>query len=182
VGFGPAGAAGFGAMPLRPVTTLSGDVIGLILGGQLGVNWQVGSVVLGIEADLQATGGRKSNTTSFLTEEFRQSGLATFRGRVGWAFADGWLAYATAGGAVLGAKESFTISGGPNSSFGIGHGGWTAGAGVEAAINRNWSWKVEYLYAQTGQYTTNVNFFGATVPWNAQLEENVVRAGVNYRF
>jgi outer membrane immunogenic protein len=171
---------------LGTVTTMSAGVAGIALGGQLGANWQMGGIVLGVEGDFQITSERRSNTTTVpggsITEVFARPVFTTLRGRAGWAFADGWLAYATAGGAVIGSNENFTVNGGPNWSFPLTHGGWTAGAGLEGAINRNWSWKVEYLYMQTARFTTNVNLFGATVPWSAQLNDNVVRAGVNYRF
>ena len=87
------------------VTTSSGVVNGVIGGGQVGANWQVGRVVWGIEADAQASGQSKSTITPFppfnLTDAYSQPWFATFRGRVGWAFADRWLVYATAGGAWL---------------------------------------------------------------------------------
>ena len=53
---------------------------------------------------------------------------------------------------------------------------------MEAAIDRNWSWKVEYLYMATDNFTTSVNFLGFMVPWKAQLGNNVARTGINYRF
>jgi outer membrane immunogenic protein len=165
------------------------DVNGVIGGGQLGANWQVGSIVLGVEADAQGSSQSKAITFGLpagrsLIDNFSKPWFATFRGRGGWAFADGWLAYATAGGVWLDSKTTFTPVGltNPSSSFELSHIGWTAGGGVEAAIDRNWSWKVEYLYMATDNFTTSVNFLGFTVPWKSQISNNVARAGINYRF
>src|ERR1700731_1199908 len=169
----------------------SGEVNGVIGGGQLGANWQVGSFVLGAEADIEGSSQQKTSTSPFpgfpvvtLTEDYSKPWFATFRGRVGWAFADGWLVYATGGGAMLDAKSTFT-AGAPgfltlSSGFELSHLGWAAGGGLENAINRNWSWKVEYIGMQTGSFTSSVNFLGRTVLWHAKLGENVARVGLNY--
>jgi outer membrane immunogenic protein len=64
--------------------------------------------------------------------------------------------------------------------------GWTAGAGAEWMLARNWSAKLEYLYLDLG----NVSAFGAQIPaiplvgigyiW--KMQDHIVRAGVNYHF
>jgi outer membrane immunogenic protein len=177
---------------INGVTILSGTIDGVIGGGQLGANWQVGSIVLGAEIDIQGSSESKSTKSQFpgaplgvsLTENATQPWNSTFRGRVGWAFANGWLVYGTGGGAWLDATRTFTASAGGNSvssSFDLSQVGWSAGGGVEAPITRNWSWKVEYLHLQTGFFTTSVNLFGTMVGWNARLSDNVVRVGINYR-
>jgi outer membrane immunogenic protein len=190
VGFAP-GPLGFGGVltPQPWSVTDSFGVNGVIGGGQLGVNWQVGSIVLGVEADAQGSSQSKAITVGLpagtsLIENYSKPWFATFRGRGGWAFADGWLAYATAGGSWLYSRVAFTPVGltNPSSSFELSHVGWTAGGGLEVAINRNWSWKVEYLYMATDTFTRSENFIGIIVPWKAQIENNVARAGVNYRF
>jgi outer membrane immunogenic protein len=61
--------------------------------------------------------------------------------------------------------------------------GWTAGAGVEGALAGNWTWKVEYLYLDLGSENGSVaDNFGGTVSWNTKFTDNIVRAGLNYRF
>ena len=89
------------------------------------------------------------------------------------------------GGAWIDASRTLTGAGplrSVSSSFDLSQGGWSYGAGVENAINRNWSWKLEYLHMQTDRFSTNVVIFGASTVWNAKLADNVVRAGINYRF
>ena len=58
--------------------------------------------------------------------------------------------------------------------------GWTAGAGVEVAINGPWTAKVEYLYADLG--TANCSAANCGISTNADVTANIVRGGVNYRF
>jgi outer membrane immunogenic protein len=91
--------------------TSSSDVNGVIGGGQLGANWQAGIMVLGFEADAQASSRSKVSTYALpamtsVTQDYSQPWFGTFRGRAGWAFADGWLVYATAGGAWLHSKDT----------------------------------------------------------------------------
>ena len=100
--------------------------------------------------------GNSSNTTSTITVadprrhacSFQTSSnwLSTVRGRVGYAF-DRVLIYATGGGAAGDVKATFTnpntpFTGSTNST----EWGWTAGAGVEAAVTENITVKVEYLF------------------------------------
>lgn len=62
--------------------------------------------------------------------------------------------------------------------------GWTIGAGVEGAIAGNWTAKLEYLYVDLG--TVNSTFAGvapfAPLVTSTHVTDNIVRAGVNYRF
>ena len=54
--------------------------------------------------------------------------------------------------------------------------GWTAGAGVEMALNKNWSAKAEYLYVDL----SDKNFTITGLPNGYQF--GVIRLGVNYHF
>jgi outer membrane immunogenic protein len=58
--------------------------------------------------------------------------------------------------------------------------GWTAGGGIEAALSPNWSVKVEYLYVDVGNISCPTGSCGA--PTTVSLTENVIRAGINYKF
>ena len=57
---------------------------------------------------------------------------------------------------------------------------WTLGGGVEFALPGNWTAKAEYLRVDLGSF----NCTGCTPApaGNVSLQENVFRAGVNYRF
>jgi outer membrane immunogenic protein len=104
--------------------------------------------------------------------------LATFRGRLGYAF-DQWLPYITGGGAY--GKVAATVDV-PPVGFAISSSsnqlGWTFGVGLEYAFLSNWSAKIEYLYVDLGSFNTG------PVPLvnNVSFKENIVRAGLNYKF
>ena len=110
--------------------------------------------------------------------------LATVRGRVGYA-ADRVLFYGTAGGAF--ANMQATVGGVTTSKT---QAGWTAGAGVEWAFADNWTARVEYLYIDLGTYNGNCSSAGLLgchgrttgIPFSVNLTENLVRAGVDFKF
>jgi outer membrane immunogenic protein len=62
------------------------------------------------------------------------------------------------------------------------------GAGVEVAVAPHWSAKAEYLFVDlsNGSCTTDcaiVNANGpALIPVAVKFDENIVRAGINYKF
>jgi outer membrane immunogenic protein len=57
--------------------------------------------------------------------------------------------------------------------------GWTAGAGLEYAFLGNWTAKIEYLYVDLGSFDTG---FTAPIVNKVSFKENIVRAGLNYKF
>jgi len=114
-----------------------------------------------------------------VTCETKNTWLSTFRGRIGYAF-DRWMPYITAGGAYGNVKA--TISApivGTLVSASSGQLGWTAGVGLEYAFLSNWSAKIEYLYVDLGKFDTG---FATPLVDNVSLKENIVRAGLNYKF
>jgi outer membrane immunogenic protein len=56
--------------------------------------------------------------------------------------------------------------------------GWTIGAGLEYAFMGNWSAKLEYLYVDLGNFDAGI----APVVNTVSFKENIVRAGLNYKF
>jgi outer membrane immunogenic protein len=60
--------------------------------------------------------------------------------------------------------------------------GWTIGAGLEAALARNWTAKVEYLYVDLGSFNCGLNCGAGFVTDNVSFHTNLLRAGVNYKF
>lgn len=159
---------GFGTVSPSAATALatgltSFNTSGFLGGGTLGANFQAGAFVFGVEGDFDYN---SLKATTNLGNSYSSNWLATARGRVGYAF-DRILVYATGGGAF--APASF--SGGVGSTTMMG---WTAGLGVEAAFAQNWTAKIEYLYVDFMNPSIAGNSFSAT--------ENVIRAGVNYKF
>jgi outer membrane immunogenic protein len=159
-------------------TTTSGlDAKGVLGGGQIGYNYQIGNFVLGIEGDgafanisqtVTATAGSPSAT-------FKDDALASLRGRFGIAIKD-VLFYATAGGGWGQSQFSGTTLAGLTVSGKTWQSGWTAGGGIEYAFVPNWSIKLEYLHYGLG----GVTFSGLTNSRNLDIE--TAKVGVNYLF
>lgn len=162
---------------------------GFLFGGTVGANYQVGSYVLGIEADADWTD--PSGAATFTKTSFCAGGcntasdwLATVRGRVGYAF-ERVLVYGTAGTAFGNVQASYSND--PvTTTTGIG---WTAGVGVEVAVVTNWTAKLEYLFVDlpNGSCTTNCaiqNPMGPPVIPNIAIKfnESIFRLGINYKF
>jgi len=166
------------------------DVNGGLVGGTAGYNWQMGNFVLGVEGDMSWVGqngsavdtgpGGNPAFSSFTNERW----LATVRGRAGYAV-NSMLLYVTAGYAAAGVNVGVT-----STATGViidqatpTRSGWTGGAGIEWGFALNWSAKVEYLYVDlgnTGFVTPNLGpgFNRGSVP----LNDNIVRAGIDYHF
>jgi outer membrane immunogenic protein len=194
------------------VTDLAGDPLaasgtslnGVIGGGQIGYNYQISSAVLGVEADIQGSGQRGHGsfglpgapfcpfagvacfggtpTTGLDTDKLEWFG--TVRGRLGYAAPGRWMPYVTGGWAYGDGKiDGTTTTGATSTAYSNTHfySGWTAGGGIEWAFADHWSTKLEYLYADFGK--------GPIIPISPTLNlatghmtDNIVRAGVNYRF
>lgn len=155
----------------------SRDVSGGLVGGTIGYNFQMNQVVFGLEADLDWTNIRGSNSSLPCTTscETKNSWLGTARGRIGYAF-DRFLPYITGGAAFGDVKANPTGFSGDRET----RVGWTVGGGLEAAIAGPWTAKVEYLYVDLGD--NNCPAGSCAVSTNVDLRANVVRAGLNYRF
>lgn len=161
-------------------TDFGSSVSGIIGGGQIGYNWQaIGSpFVFGIEADFQGSSQNKAASVfvpgvGSVTANADLPWFGTVRGRLGYAW-DRVMIYATGGFAYQQVELSLAAPGFGLSSSNTST-GWTVGGGLEWAFFDRWSAKFEYLYLNT----EGVTVFGVTT---GRLENNVARAGVNYRF
>jgi outer membrane immunogenic protein len=175
-------------------TSGSFNVSGYLAGGTLGANYQIGPWVYGVEGDFDWTHltGNTGSTCGGLSLalpppagcETESDWLATLRGRVGYAFpglaGDNVLIYGTAGGAFARIKTGLI----PPSTFDTSTvAGWAVGAGVEVAFAPNWTAKVEYLFVDLPNVTcTTTTNCGVLAGSTVTLNENMVRAGVNFKF
>ena len=162
---------------------------GFVFGGTVGANYQVGSLVFGVEADgdwADASGFGTFTASALCTGACftTSSWLSTVRGRAGYAF-DRFLVYGTGGAAFGNVRANFSNDPVTSSI----EAGWTVGAGVEVAFGRNWSAKAEYLFVNLadGSCTTNCAIADASgtpvIPNVAvKFNESIVRGGINYRF
>lgn len=156
--------------------TGSSNLNGFVGGGQIGYNWQLGALVLGLEGDFQGTGQSDSTTALGITVEQKLPWFATARGRLGYSFGP-WMLYATGGAAWVNYKLSAS-SLGVTVSDNATRAAWTIGGGMEWMFMPSWSVKAEYLYLDTG--TTTVTLFGT--PISGRAKNSVARLGVNYHF
>jgi outer membrane immunogenic protein len=151
---------------------------GFLLGGTLGANYQIGAFVIGLEGDGDWNDANGSTGNCLVPNcTTRSDWLATIRGRAGYAV-DRVLFYGT-GGVAFGDVEA-AAAGFPFAS--TTQTGWTAGAGVEWAFLPNWTAKIEYLYVDLGHATCPVSSCQGSLPDSVSFNENIVRAGINYKF
>jgi outer membrane immunogenic protein len=166
---GSAGS-GFPGIP-QSIGSRSSGALG---GDQIGYNWQMGTFVTGLEADIQASGIRgmsqaaaigfdtAPNELDSATSERKLSWFGTVRGRVGVTLTPSLLLFGTGGLAYGSVRNSgngiqndtadigaLTIVTNP-ASVAQTKVGWTAGAGVEWMFFHNWSAKAEYLHVDLG--------------------------------
>lgn len=178
-----------------------------VLGGiQAGYNYQMNSIVLGLEADINLS-GMKGNSTTFgaptppgpptytWMRSAKNDWFLTLRPRIGVTF-DRTLVYVTGGLAVGDIKGDWSVLGSNGyskaGSVNKTKAGWTIGGGVEQAINQNWSVKLEYLYTDLGRvdyasfYRPGSTFAPPGANYRELLSQDLkfhtVRVGVNYRF
>jgi outer membrane immunogenic protein len=158
------------------------NVDGGLVGGTVGINYQFGSWVFGLESDLNASWIKGSQGGVFCGAprscQTENTWLGTARGRLGYAW-DRWMLYAT-GGAAYGdlkmtppAPDTFTA----RSTV-----GWTAGAGVEYAFAGPWSVKLEYLYVDLGKTACASITCSLAGGVDVDFKTSVIRGGINYRF
>jgi outer membrane immunogenic protein len=181
-GFYVGGNVGYGwgqqDVSLAGVGIGSPSVNGVIGGGQIGYNWQMNQLVLGLEADIQASGQSGSGGAGAVAYTDKMDWFGTVRGRVGYAF-DRFLPYVT-GGWAYGHGTINGVTGAGSFSTSNDYSGWTAGAGLEYAFLNNWSAKLEYLYVDFGNGPTTATGAGALS--SNHLTDNIVRVGLNYKF
>jgi outer membrane immunogenic protein len=119
--------------PLNGLTgTGSGSLNGGVAGGQIGANWQIDALVIGIEGDFDWSGQKRTDSfacgvTCTVSETIKLPCVA--------------FTHASDNVTLTGTGTIFTAS-----STNVG---WTISAGGELALAQNWTAKIEYLYIGT---------------------------------
>jgi outer membrane immunogenic protein len=173
-----------------------------------GYNWQVNSLVVGVEGDINYFGFKGNAIGSALYPCCAPTGftvassvsadwIATIRGRIGFLATPNLLLYGTGGAAIADVKGNFLFTDTFATALETGairdtRVGWTAGVGGEYAFGNGWSAKLEYLYVDLGGSTvrsTNLTAFTPPIAFptnvfthSVDIRSNIVRVGVNYKF
>jgi outer membrane immunogenic protein len=146
--------------------------------------------------------------STFVTSDFHLRWFATLRGRAGVLVDPSLLLYATGGLAIGEIKADYAV--GLNGTGVLGtastnttRAGFVVGAGAEYRVSERWSFKLEYLYMDLGSVSGGAaainsslpiiitvgdfRFIGVATSLNAaalstRITDNILRAGVNFRF
>jgi outer membrane immunogenic protein len=179
---------------------------GFVGGAEVGYNYQINSLVLGLEGDFIYTDVNQSagkigpselndpGDTFSVNGTIKSDWLSTVRGRVGYTTGK-ILGYVTGGLAIADYKLSVhTVEDdGPvfheRASSSRTLTGWVVGGGAEYAFLSNLSVKAEYLYASFDNMGGSTGLqIGTQQPiWSLShtstgLSEHIAKMGVNYRF
>jgi outer membrane autotransporter protein len=186
--------------------SLGNDAQGVIGGAHLGYNYQIDQFVIGVEGTVDPTTlmrqlvllnpdtvadptgalGIGNTVTGFVQSTIQ----GAIRARAGVAF-DRLLIYGTGGVAFAAFKSYFQLYGvdltlapfSASDTRSSSRVGWTAGGGVEYAINNNWSVIGEYRYSDFGHIADAPAFAsGLTYTANRHLAQNQVQVGFSYKF
>jgi outer membrane immunogenic protein len=178
------------------VTTVGVSASGLLVGGQMGCDYQLGRSpwVLGLEGSVSGMNLRGNTnfglplggSSDIATMTTKTDFLPSVTARFGYALAN-WLFYVRAGGAWAGDKYSVTGTFFPTATaFGFegldNRFGWTAGGGVEWAFAEVWSARLQYDYYGLGHrsalMTDAIN--GLSGVLSVQQSVQTVKLGVSF--
>jgi len=159
---------------------------GAVAGGQLGYRWQLGSWVLGLEAQGDWADIKGSHFYAPFADTYssKLKAFGLFTGQVGYAWNNA-LFYAKGGAAITSNKWTATNAGVLMAATGeLNRWGGAIGAGFEYGFAPNWSVGVEYDHLFTGRH--NADFYS---PAGVYLgtpkvggDTDLVTARVNYRW
>jgi len=156
---------------------------GPVGGIHAGYNLQSGSIVYGLEADLEIANIRGSTGDTAVDGGVLRLGTqGTLRGRLGYAF-DRTLLYVTGGLAVGDTHINYMRNGrGLQENVSKTHVGWTLGAGVEYALSNNWTARAEYRYTDFGTKTDTLAVSYPGFHAKNHYTDQAVRLGLSYKF
>src|SRR5208282_4141997 len=163
---------------------------GVIGGAHIGYNYQINTVVLGVESsfDLLSVQGSEANNVAFAPNVLNASSyhnyLVSIDGRLGYAYKN-LLIYGIGGYAFLSNNSALTLNGIQIGAVSNTVNGYDVGGGVEYAINDRWSARAEYRYYNfqnnTNNFATSSRIFNNHV-FTESVNSNVFRVGLSYKF
>jgi outer membrane immunogenic protein len=165
---------------------------GIVGGGQIGCDYQIGSWVVGAQGmfdwtDISASHNHPIGATEVLGT--RAKWFSTLSARLGYSIQPQLLAYLKGGVAWL--HNDYTDND-PNFGYwgqtSATRTGWTIGGGLEYAVLHNWSLFLEYDYLDFGTARSNMSYVGncfsfcSSWPYDYKHNLQTVLVGLNYRF
>jgi outer membrane immunogenic protein len=161
------------------------------IGGQIGYNWQVGAIVFGLEGDLNWVDGKTSTTLlSFGLQQVNATTnldwFATLRGRLGVTVTPTTLLYATGGVAIAHFENAwgYALNVTPDFSSDKTRTTWVVGGGIEQMLTRNWTIRLEGLYADFGDWTITGPTLIPGFPYRSRFSHTVgiARGALNWKW
>lgn len=182
-------------------TTTKPRFAGILPGGFIGYDYQIGKWVVGAGADMGWTNAKGASACPngfYFTCENHVDWLATVTGRLGYTFwNDRVLTYAKAGLALSDFQTKITCNTGSNPTIFVPPVvpgcpaqsasktavGWTIGLGTEFALTKNWSVRSETSYFDLGKDRYQpLAFGGAANPVDVYRHGFMATIGLAYRF
>ncbi len=148
---------------------------GFLGGIHSGYNWDVAGFLVGVEGDVEYGKARSTAILSASTYKSTMGAHSSARLRAGYAI-DRALVYVTGGLAGAPQEQSLASPGVVTLTAGRRI-GWTAGAGVEYALNPHWSARAEYRYSDFGAKAAAWSGTSA----RSALTEHSLRLGLSHR-
>ena len=166
---------------------------GLLGGGNVGFDYQLGRWVFGVQGDMNWTNVRAVAPCAngfFYNCEAEMNWLATVNGRIGYAYWDRLLVYAKGGLAIARDRDVFvcntgsqptppvTLTGCPSRTDSNTKAGWTIGWGSEFGLTQNVSVSGEISYFNLGSEHANLAGTAAEI----QRDGFISSVGLHFRF
>jgi outer membrane immunogenic protein len=174
------------------------DPKGGVFGAHAGYNYQFGSIVAGVEGDVEWSGLRETGgyaiggvAVPLNSHRTKVDWQGSVRGRLGFAI-DRALIYATGGVAFADMNyrvfDGAGLVGTPGNTYSHSSTrvGWTLGGGLEYALTNNITMRGEYRYTRFNSQTGTFPAAGAApaLAFNdrARTDIHTLRAGISYKF
>ena len=161
----------------QPPDTFRHGASGTVGGGQLGLNFQTGAFVFGVEAlyDGSNIEAKHSSTAGAADDQFaaRIKSVLLLTGRVGYAW-HSVLGYLKGGYAGVNFRASVSDDVPPSTGSGDDRqwrSGWTLGAGFEYAVTSNLSLALEYNHIRVGEERHQLGGGSGSYQWDVDARD-----------
>jgi|SRR5665213_209200 len=155
---------------------------GVVGGGQIGCDYQMGAWVFGVQGMFDLSGMRdKQDDPIFggFADGAKSRWFGTATARLGYSFIPAVLVYAKGGAAWIRYDYTNYFLGAVNGTADVTRTGWTAGGGIEWMFAPSWSVFAEYDHMDFGSNSTSYGTFNQNTN-NQKVDVGLI--GINYRF